>query len=212
MIIVRLLILVVAVVAVPTFTSAQTFTTYDGFSLPLDPTLWNGFDSNSNTALISNLETQRAIVRPDPSITNRVLQLGLRTVHPGTGSDTGEAGQGRQRIRVMREDILAGTVTVTGLRTKVTIVSTKATPCPTATDATRAMAQVSFFFFNTGSSAGAGDATGDVFAGVNVEQSSTLGRIIGAFLGHCTNAACSILVTTSSRRSPADGRPGSPFP
>jgi hypothetical protein len=74
------------------------------------------------------------------------------------------------------------------------------------------MAQVSFFFFNTGGSTGAGDATGDVFAGFNVEQSSTLGRIIGAFLGHCTNAACSTLVTDAFQTFTRSWKPGVSVP
>lgn len=197
MIVARLLTLVLTILAVPTTAAAQVFTTYDAFTGPLSSALWAGLESNTNFVVISNTETQRAVVKPDPFAPNRFLQLGLTTAHPGSGGDTGEAGQGRQRVRVVRDDIVAGAVTVTGFRTRVTMLSTAVTACPTTTNAspTRAMAHMSFFFFNDGSSTGATDATGDVFAGFNVEQSSVSGRIIGAFLGRCTDATCSTIVT-----------------
>jgi hypothetical protein len=131
------------------------------------------------------------VVQPDPLVGNRFLQLGLTSVHPGTGLDAGEAGQSRQRLRVVREDIVSGDVTVTGFRTKVTMLSAAVTPCLTTTSPTRAMAHAVFVFFNDGRSTSSADLTGDVFAGFNVENRSTSGRLIEAFIARCTNASCS---------------------
>jgi hypothetical protein len=175
--------------------SAEPIEGYDEFAGPLSPALWVGLETNTNFAVISNTETRRAVVQPDPLVAKRFLQLGLTSAHLGSGSDTGVAGEGRQRLRVGRDDIIAGDVVVTGFHTKVVMLSAAVTPCPTTTDAspTRAMAHVVFVFFNDGSSTGPTDATGDVFAGFNVERSSTFGKIITAFIAQCANPSCSIL-------------------
>lgn len=70
---------------------------YDLFRGPLDAALWGRTETNSNFAVISNTETQRAVVKPDPLVANSFHQLALTTRHSGSGSGTGEAGQGRQR-------------------------------------------------------------------------------------------------------------------
>ena len=76
---------------------AQTFTMYDAFSTGvLDPLLWNGSEDNSNSLVVSNTESQRAVIRPDPAVPNRFLQLKLNTGHPGSGSDAGVAGSARE--------------------------------------------------------------------------------------------------------------------
>lgn len=189
--VVRLFLVLVIVLSLPRMASAQVFTLYDAFTGPLSPVLWAGLETNTNFAVVSNTETRRAVVKPDPLVRNRFLQLGLTSVHPGTGLDQGEAGQGRQRLRVVREDIVSGDVAVTGFRTKVTMLSAAVTPCLTTASPTRAMAHAVFVFFNDGSSTSSADLTGDVFAGFNVERRSTSGRLIEAFISRCTNASCS---------------------
>jgi hypothetical protein len=187
-----LVLVLMTILFLPRLASAQAFTVYDAFTGPLSPVLWAGLETNTNFALVSNTETRRAVVRPDPLVGNRFLQLGLTSVHPGTGLDAGEAGQGRQRLRVVREDIISGDVAVTGFRTRVTMLSAAVTPCLTnASPPTRAMAHAVFVFFNDGSSTSSADLTGDVFAGFNVENRSTSGKLIEAFISRCTNAACS---------------------
>jgi hypothetical protein len=189
--VVRLVLVLVTVLLVPRLASAQVFTLYDDFTGPLSPVLWAGLETNTNFAVVSNTETRRAVVQPDPLVGNRFLQLGLTAVHPGTGVDAGEAGQSRQRLRVVREDIVSGDVAVTGFRTRVTMLSAAMTPCLTSASPTRAMAHAVFVFFNDGSSTSSADLTGDVFAGFNVEKRSTSGRIIEAFIARCTNPSCS---------------------
>lgn len=183
---------------------AQTFTVYDKFTGALSPALWSGFELNTNSSVVSNTEQQRAVVQPDPAVPNRFLQLGLRTGHPGTTADAGVAGEGRQTLRVARDDIQSGDPSVVGMKTKMVITSVKTPACPTSDDPaplanqSRGRGQLAGFFFNDGSSTGPTDATGDIVAGVNVEQRSTEGKVIVAFIVRCTNASCSTLTTAKS--------------
>lgn len=183
---------------------AQTFALYDAFTGVLDPARWNGIEDNTNSAVVSNTESQRVVVQPDPAVPNRFLQLKLNTGHPGTGIDAGVAGTGRERLRVVRDDILSGDPSVTGMRTKITVTGMKTPGCLTSVDPvpianqTLARAQILGWFFNDGSSTGPGDATGDILAGLSVEKRSTDGRVLVAFLTRCTNANCSTSATQKS--------------
>lgn len=201
MLVSRLLMLGVVVLALPAIASAQTFTIYDQFKGPLSAALWGGFEANTNFAVISNTESRRAVVRPDPLVANRFLQLTLVTGHPGTVINTGAAGVGQQILRVMRDDIVSGDVAVTGLRTKLVMASAAASACPSGDTSTLARARMLASFFNDGSSAGPGDATGDILAELNVElQTSTSGavtRTITALMTRCEDALCNSAETVS---------------
>ena len=76
--IVRLFLVLVAVLSLPRLASAQVFTLYDAFTGPLSPVLWAGLETNTNFAVVSNTETRRAVVQPDPLVPNRFLQLASR--------------------------------------------------------------------------------------------------------------------------------------
>jgi hypothetical protein len=132
--VVCLLLVLVTLLSLPHAASAQVFVTYDAFTGALSPDLWAGLESNTNFSAVSNTETSRAVVRPDPLTANRFLNLSLTTAHPGTANSSGEAGQGRQRLRVVRDDIISGQVAVTAFRTKVTMLAAAVTPCPTTID------------------------------------------------------------------------------
>jgi hypothetical protein len=181
---------------------AQDFSLYDAFTAPtLNPDLWSGREDNTNTAVVSNTETQRAVVKPNPLAANRFLQLVLRTGHAGTNSDSGIAGEGRQRLLVGRDDILSGEPSVVGVSTRVVVTSMLAPGCPTSADPAllanqaRSRASLLGFFFNDGTSTGPTDVTGDFIAGLNIEQRSTDGKVIVGFINRCTNATCSTSAT-----------------
>jgi hypothetical protein len=180
---------------------AQTFNLYDAFTGPLSPGLWNGAENNTNSAVISNTETSRAVVQPDPLVANRFLQLMLRSGHLGTGGNAGSAGEGRQRLIVARDDIQSGDPSVVGMRTRITVTGMATPGCPTSADPvlfanqTRSRAALLGFYFNDGSSTGPTDFTGDIVAGIQLEQRSTDGKLIVGFISRCDNAACSTSTT-----------------
>ena len=201
MLVSRLLMIGVIALALPAIASAQTFTNYDKFTGPLSPALWGGFEANTSFAVISNTESRRAVLQPDPLVANRFLQLALVTGHPGTVINTGGAGVGQQILRMMRDDIVSGDVAVTGLKTTMVMVSAAAGACPSGDTSTLARARMMASFFNDGSSAGAGDATGDILAELSVElQTSTSGavtRTITALRTRCEDAQCNNAETVS---------------
>jgi hypothetical protein len=87
------------------------------------------------------------------------------------------------------------------MRTKVTVTGMKTPGCLTSADPvplanqTRTRAQMLGWFFNDGTSTGPGDATGDILAGIHLEQRSTEGKVVVAFLNRCTVANCSTSTT-----------------
>jgi hypothetical protein len=58
----------------------------------------------------------------------------------------------------------------------------------------RGRAQVIGSLFNDGTSPGAGDRTGDIFAGLQQILDTVLGAVFQPFLLRCTNASCSTFV------------------
>jgi hypothetical protein len=176
----------IALAASFTSAQAQTLATYDTFSSPLlNDTKWAGVEQaiSISGGPAVNLEFTRRVLQGQ-------LQLTLRTAG-GTGSDTGITGEGRNGLRINHPVLADEVPRITALQAKITVAKASAGDCaanPGNTN-TRARAQLFGFFFNDGSSSGAGDRTGDILAGVTLERRAG-GDGIFAFMNRCTTASC----------------------
>ena len=165
-------------VAVSVPTSAVALTLYDNFAGPLiDPSKWFGTDAFGGS---SNPTTEfpRQIVWG--SLRLAATQYGLANTDSGASSSA-------IRLRVSQNP-----ASITTMQARVTVTAGNAEVCPTNTSATsKGRAQIVGAFFNDGTSSGAGDETGDIFAGIQMAVDGTLGNVVEAFFSRCTNAGCS---------------------
>ena len=151
---------------------------YDNFSSGLiDPTKWFGTDG---TGGVANPSTEAERLIKFGRLEMRLNQYGLST------SDSGST-TGLVHLRVTNP------APITTIQASVTVLSGEADACPTNTSgaAFTARAEVTGNFFNDGSSTGAGDLTGDIFARVGLAVDATAGDVIQAAVTRCSNPACS---------------------
>jgi hypothetical protein len=154
---------------------------YDDFNVkPINPEKWFGRDEFSGAR---NTETVRKTAA-------KQLQLLLATFG-GNSSDTG-TGTGRQFL------LFANPAPITTIQAGVTVKTSLAEGCPANPTSTRARATILGFFFNDGTSPAPGDATGNVFAGIQKVKDSAIGNTIEAFFGRCTSDNCFFGATLAS--------------
>jgi hypothetical protein len=167
------LLLVMPLVLLGFFGVSQALTLYDDFNVkPINPEKWLGLDQFAGAR---NTETIRKIAAQQ-------LQL-LLTTFGGKSSDSG-TGTGRQFL------LFATPAPITTIQAAVTVKASLAQGCPANPTSTRTRATILGFFFNDGTSPAPGNATGNVFAGIQKVKDSAIGNKIEAFFGRCTADDC----------------------
>jgi hypothetical protein len=180
-----MVVILVAFALVPALAAAQPTAVYDNFSTPLlDPVKWRGTENiHSNTLGVRDTEISRALAGGQ-------FRASLRTFG-ATGVDFGVSGSSRNRIHINHPDLVDQNPRITVIQARVTPKAAIAEDCPINTSETRARAVVFGFFFNDGTAnATAGDQTGDILAGVQLERHSKLGDRIFGFLARCDQSQC----------------------
>ena len=207
---------------------SQTLGLYDDFSSgPLDPERWLGyeysihkFDSHPEALYgtpdwephahdPANLGSMRRVVGGQ-------AQIALTTYRGFSGSLDEGGAKARSGLRINHLALSDHKPVVTALRAKVTVVSASVptTDMWCKNDLGTARAEIFGHFFNDGTSTGAGDLTGDVFALVRLSRQvedtdagEVVRNVVEAQTGHCANADCSLVrwrfphATTSFERT-----------
>ena len=157
---------------------------YDTFSgSSINPEKWSGFEIGGGPA------------SPNTEINRTILSGRLHEGLVGYGSSTSDTGAPSHGTGIG----VTNPGPVIGLEARVTVVYAAVGGCVANPTAARARAQVIGAFFNDGSSAGLGDRTGDILAGIQKQQDSVTGARIAAFISRCANAACTNVPGVSSQ-------------
>ena len=169
---------------VPATAGAQELAIYDPFDgAAIDPTKWRGSESTSSLAIVST-DAYRGIV-------DDRLKLAL-TTHGADASDTGLAGEARNRVLMSHAALVDGTPRITAMRTNIKILRAVAQDCAASDVATTTHAGIFGSFVNDGTGTpNPSDFTGDILAGFDLRRDSRIGRTINAVIARCTNASCS---------------------
>ena len=85
------------------------------------------------------------------------------------------------------------------MQANVTVTAALAEGCPANASATRARAQLHGAFFNDGSSTGAGDRTGDIFAIIEKRRASPAANTIRALVNRCIDPQCNDNINLATR-------------
>src|SRR5437762_8667856 len=164
--------------------SYAQFVLYDDFSSGnIDTEKWTGV-SEEGTFDAPTTEAVRGIK-------NGSLRIGLVS-WGGNASDSGSV-RSRDGLNMRQLGTLGGSGFITALSAKVTVHIAEAQDCPTnpETDVpSRSRAQLIGAFFNDGTSAAAGDRTGDIVAHIQVQKERNGANRIVASVNRCPNAAC----------------------
>ena len=194
---------------------SQTLGLYDDFdSGPLDPERWLGYeysidkydshpealygtpDWNANVGDPAILASMRRVV-------NGQAQIALTSYRvPGQGYDE-RGARARSGLRVNHVVLSDHRPVVTAVQARVNVASASV-PTPDLichpSDLGTARAELFGHFFNDGTSTGAGDLTGDVFALARLSrqvqstvdgEEGVLSEVVEAQTGRCNNADCS---------------------
>jgi hypothetical protein len=167
------------VVGLPSTGRAQTTDSFAAKSI--DHEIWRGGEGTGDTGTV-NTETSRAIK-------GGALEMSL-TSFGKTDSDSGNAGNGNTRLRLLHPEGL------TQLQALVKVMRAEAETCEANTTPSRPRARIFAAFFNDGSSSAPGDETGDVFATIQMVFDSIAGPEISLAAFRCTNPLCTTVDTT----------------
>ena len=179
-----LLMLVAALCILPAAAGAQPLAIYDPFDgNGIDATKWRGTESASSLTIVST-DAHRGIV-------DDRLRLAL-TTHGTASSDTGLAGEARNRVLLNHAELADGTPAITVMRSNIIMVRAVAQDCAASDVSTTTLAGMFGSFFNDGTATpNPSDFTGDVLAVIDLRRDSRSGRTINAALARCTNSSCS---------------------
>lgn len=150
---------------------------FDNFNgTRIDPEKWRGQEFfSTSTGDNPNAEAVR-------SIQNRKLRVRL-TTYGGTDVNTGRQ-TGWFGLAVTHPEL------ATAMEATVTIKDAVVQDCAANSSHTIARAQLGGWFFNDGTSTGAGDWTGDFRATIQKHRSSRSGDLILAAIARCANPEC----------------------
>ena len=157
---------------------------YDDFNVkPINPAKW--FGTEGSTGLLSpNTEGRRELAFGE-------LRMDL-VMYGRTDSDIGVAGNATNALNHTNPSA------VTTIQADVLMSNVELVACAPNTSPTRAQAGINGFFFNDGTSPGAGNRTGDISAGIQKVQDTKLGDQTELFIARCTNSDCSAITTLAS--------------
>ena len=157
---------------------------YDDFNTkPINPAKWFGTE-NSTGSLSPDTEEARKIAKGQ-------LEMDL-TMYGRTDSNTGVAGNATHNLHHTNPSA------VTTIQADVTIKSVAVVACASNPSPTRARGQMGGAFFNDGTSPGAGNRTGDIFAGIQKVRDTSLGDRTELYIARCTNSGCTANTTLTS--------------
>jgi hypothetical protein len=184
------------------------FVLYDDFSSGIiGPGKWGGFSLEGSF----NGPTSEFI----REVENGKLHLAYVS-WGGNASDSGSVTS-RQGLFVRQLGTLGGPGFITGLKAKVTVLDAEAQDCPGNPETaapSRARAQLLGFFFNDGTG-GAGDASGNILGGIQMQKGSDGVNRIAAFVQRCANAGCGSATNIAVAGNPvvftAGWSPGAPM-
>ena len=157
---------------------------YDDFNVkPINPAKWFGTEGSRGSFSPDTEEARK--------IANGQLEMDL-TMYGRTDSDTGVAGNASQNLNHTNPSV------VTTIQADVTVKSVAVVACASNPSPTRARAGMDGGFFNDGTSPGAGNRIGDIFAGIQKVRDTSLGDRTELFIARCTDSGCSSNTTLTS--------------
>src|SRR5262245_14540498 len=172
---------VLILIGLPSKGNAQ-FALYDNFAGGfIDPNLWQ------------SISTEGSSSAPTAEARRTIEEGALRMSLTSWGNDTSDTGSAlsRERLQIKQLGTLGGSGFINGLKAKVTVLNAEAQDCVSNVGSSAvARAVLVAFFFNDGSSGGAGDATGDIGVALTMNTSAA-GNQIQASVSRCTNSGCS---------------------
>jgi hypothetical protein len=170
---------VLALLGLPGVAPAQIVDPFKGATI--NPEMWRGGEASGDNGT-ANTETARGLK-------GGALEMSLTSLGK-TDSDSGSAGNGNTRLRLLHPEGL------TLLQADVRLMSAQAGRCNANPAPSRPRARLFGAFFNDGSSSGAGDSTGDVLATIQMVLDSGAGREISLSVFRCVDALCTVTDST----------------